>query len=158
MLYTNIIYTPKYHITSEVSNTPYILIKSQTTIYFRKSVMFCQINDTANDHFCRDLWHFLAICALGKEPADCKLMLETVHQLHAEPGQGLPTQRCQFNNSWTPIQSLHLHIIVAKLAIFTHIMHIFHVSSAQLWNWSHIEIWMKTDQWISLPSVKVLWK
>ena len=30
----------------------------------------------------------LFVCTLGKEPADCKLMLETAQHLHAEPSQG----------------------------------------------------------------------
>ena len=75
-------------------------------------MMICQIIDNVDYHFCEYLWQFLAVrlysglnskepadCKLihetvqhnSKEPADCKLIHETGQQLHAEIK---PNQRC----------------------------------------------------------------
>ena len=56
---------------------------------FRKSVMICQIIDSVDNHFGEYLWHFLVVHLYSwhnsKEPADCKLIHETVQ--HAELSQ-----------------------------------------------------------------------
>ena len=56
---------------------------------FRKSVMICQIIDSVDNHFGEYLWHFLVVRLYSwhnsKEPADCKLIHETVQ--HAELSQ-----------------------------------------------------------------------
>ena len=51
--------------------------------------MICQIIDSVDNHFGEYLWHFLVVRLYSwrnsKEPADCKLIHETVH--HAELSQ-----------------------------------------------------------------------
>ena len=58
---------------------------------FRKSVMICQIIDGVDNHFCEYLWYFLAVRLYSwhnsKEPTNCKLIHETLQQLHAELSQ-----------------------------------------------------------------------
>ena len=63
---------------------------------FRKSIMICQIIDSVDNHFGEYLQHFLPVRLYSwhnsKEPADCnsvhcKLIHETVQQLHAELSQ-----------------------------------------------------------------------
>ena len=53
--------------------------------------MICQIIDSVDNHFGEYLWPFLAVRLYSwhnsKEPADCKLIHETVQQLHAELSQ-----------------------------------------------------------------------
>ena len=56
---------------------------------FRKSVMICQIIDSVDNHYGEYLWQFLVVRLYSwhnsKEPADCKLIHETVQ--HAELSQ-----------------------------------------------------------------------
>ena len=40
--------------------------------------MICQTIDIVDGNFCGYPVHFQAVCILDKEPADCKLLLETV--------------------------------------------------------------------------------
>ena len=51
--------------------------------------MICQIIDSVDNHFGEYLWHFLVVRLYSwhnsKEPADCKLLHETVQ--HAELNQ-----------------------------------------------------------------------
>ena len=48
---------------------------------FRKSIMICEIADSVDDHFLVDIFNMLEpfVSVIGKEPADCKLMLEIVN-------------------------------------------------------------------------------
>ena len=59
--------------------------------------MICQIIDSVDNHFGEYLSHFLAVRLYSwhnsKEPADCKLIHETVQQLHAELSQTRDTIR-----------------------------------------------------------------
>ena len=80
----------------------YILSKSENS--FRKSVVICEIINGVHNHFCEYLSHFLAVRLYSwhnsKEPADCKLIHETVQQLHAELNQSRGAIRWhQFNGS-----------------------------------------------------------
>ena len=80
----------------------YIYNQSQITI--SESVVICQIINGLHNNFCEYLSQFLAVRLYSwhnsKEPADCKLIHETVQQLHAKLSQSRGAiQWHQFNGS-----------------------------------------------------------
>ena len=88
---------------------------------FRKSIMICQITDSVNSHLAVRLysWHN------SKEPADCKLIHETVQQLHSELSQ---TRNAISLMARKP-KLFYPDITKAKLVSFTYIGHVSCLSS-----------------------------
>ena len=81
--------------------------------------MICQIIDSVDNHFGEYLrlysWHN------SKQPADCKLMHETVQQLHAELSQTGGIRLLNLN--------CFTETTKTKLVSFTYIGHVFCLSS-----------------------------
>ena len=126
---------------------------------FGKSVMICQIIDSVDNHFGEYLWHFLAVRLYSwhnsKEPADCKLIHETVQHNSKEPAdcklmqklQQLHAELIQTRDAirWhqAPKPELfYCDTIKTKLVSFTYIGHFSCLSSMGyrvLWNWFHVK-------------------
>lgn len=51
---------------------------------FRECIMKCQIADFSDDCLWGYLWHSVAVSILGKQSADCKLIVWFISRLHAE--------------------------------------------------------------------------
>ena len=111
-------------------NTFHIFIKLKSDNYFRKSVMIWYIIDSVADHVCGHVDIFwLFVCLHGKEPADCKLILETVSNSMLTRAKALPPGDVSLM-ALQP-QLFHWDVIMAKLVIVAHVGHVSHVSSMQ---------------------------
>ena len=72
---------------------------------------------------------WLFVCLLGKEPADCKLILETVGNYMLTQAKALPPGDVSLM-ALQP-QLFHWCVILVKLVIVAHVGHVSHVSSMQ---------------------------
>ena len=75
-------------------------------------------------------------------------------RLHAELFQHFATRQHRFSDSKTYLG--RSHAILAKVAIFTQTLHVFHVSSVRSCACMLIERWMEIDQGMSLQPLKIL--
>ena len=103
--------------------------------------MIRQIIDSADDHFCQDLWHFLGVCLYtghnGKEHADCKLIQKRV--------------LCPAELSRARCHPVYTSLITPKHRLFYTqiVLHILHSSSVfrsylqrgveYVWNWFQVD-------------------
>ena len=92
--------------------------------------MIWYIIDSVADQVCGHVdifWQF--VCLLGKEPADCKLILETVSNSMLTQAKALPPGDVSLM-ALQP-QLFHWDVILVKLVIVAHVGHVSHVSSMQ---------------------------
>ena len=109
--------------------------------------MICQITDSADDHFCQDLWHFLGVCLYtghnGKEHADFKLIQKRV--------------LCPAELSRARCHPVYTSLITPKPRLFSTqiVLHILQTSSMfrsylqrgvkYVWNWFQVD-WRQTSK------------
>ena len=91
---------------------------------------YIYIIDSVADHVCghADIF-WLFVCLLGKGPADCKLILETVSNSMLTQAKALPPGDISLM-AFQP-QLFHSDVILVKLVIVAHVGHVSHVSSMQ---------------------------
>ena len=125
----------------------YIYILYQSQIKISESQQW--FVSCVDNHFGEYLWHFLAVRLYSwhnsKEPADCKLIHETVQQLHTELSQTRDAIR--WHQAPKP-KLFYWDITKAKLVCFTYIGHVSSLSSMGyrvLWNWFQVK-WRQTSE------------
>ena len=111
---------------AEIYRSPPNVLSSKTWSKSKYSqvclVIICQIIDGVDDHFCECLRHFQTVCLCtwhnSKEPADCKLIHETV-QLTKEA-------KPEMSSGYISLMAelFYSDIAEAKLVIFTHVQHV----------------------------------
>ena len=91
--------------------------------------MIWYIMKSVADRICGHVDIFWLFVCLSKEPADCKLILETVSNSMLTPAKALPPGDVSLM-ALQP-QLFHWDVILEKLVIVAHVGHVSHVSSIQ---------------------------